>query len=81
MNTSGQMIDSKIRLTIEPPSQQWLARARAHLDILTKPLGSLGRLEDLAAQMVSIREEAFAEPMRKAVYVFAADHGVAAARG
>jgi nicotinate-nucleotide--dimethylbenzimidazole phosphoribosyltransferase len=72
------MVDSKIMLAIEPPSQHWLARARARLDQLTKPLGSLGRLEDLAAQMVSIREEAFAEPMRKAVYVFAADHGVTA---
>ena len=78
MNTSSQMVDTKIMLTIEPPSQQWLMRARARLDQLTKPLGSLGTLEDLAAQMVSIRGEAFAEPMRKAVYVFAADHGVTA---
>src|ERR1700722_10489981 len=72
------MVDSKIMSTIEPPRQQWLMRARARLDQLTKPLGSLGRLEDLPAQMVSIREEAFADPMRKAVYVFAADHGVTA---
>jgi nicotinate-nucleotide--dimethylbenzimidazole phosphoribosyltransferase len=78
VNTSSQMVDSKIMSTIEPPSQQWLARARARLDQLTKPLGSLGKLEDLAAQMVSIREGAFADPMRKAVYVFAADHGVTA---
>jgi nicotinate-nucleotide--dimethylbenzimidazole phosphoribosyltransferase len=78
VNTSSHMLDSKVMLTIEPPSRQWLARARTRLDQLTKPLGSLGRLEDLAAQMVSIREEAFAEPMRKAVYVFAADHGVTA---
>jgi nicotinate-nucleotide--dimethylbenzimidazole phosphoribosyltransferase len=72
------MVDSKITLNIEPLSQQWLARARARLDQLTKPLGSLGRLEDLAAQIVSIREETFADPMRKAVYVFAADHGITA---
>jgi nicotinate-nucleotide--dimethylbenzimidazole phosphoribosyltransferase len=75
---SHQLIDSKIMSTIEPPSQQWLARARAHLDVLTKPLGSLGRLEDLAAQMVSIRQQDYAEPLRKAVYVFAADHGITA---
>jgi nicotinate-nucleotide--dimethylbenzimidazole phosphoribosyltransferase len=36
----------------------------------------LGRIEDIAAQMVSIRQDAFAEPLRKAVYVFAADHGI-----
>jgi nicotinate-nucleotide--dimethylbenzimidazole phosphoribosyltransferase len=78
VNASTQLIDSKIMSGIEPPSQQWLARARAHLDVLTKPLGSLGRLEDLAAQMVSIRQQDYAEPLRKAVYVFAADHGVTA---
>lgn len=51
-------------------------QARAYLDTLTKPIGSLGRLEDLAAQVVAIRQDRFADPLRKAVYVFAADHGV-----
>lgn len=63
---------------IRPPSTQWYASARAHLDTLTKPLGSLGRLEDLAAQLVSILGDDFATPLRKVVYVFAADHGVTA---
>jgi nicotinate-nucleotide--dimethylbenzimidazole phosphoribosyltransferase len=35
-------------------------------------------LEDIAAQMVSIRKEDSAGPLRKAVYVFAADHGITA---
>ena len=51
-------------------------KAQAHLDSLTKPLGSLGQLEAVAAQYVAWREE---EPPRvagKAVYVFAADHGI-----
>jgi nicotinate-nucleotide--dimethylbenzimidazole phosphoribosyltransferase len=61
---------------IVPPSDTWLKRARGHLDVLTKPPGSLGLLEDIAAQMVSIREERFASSLQKAVYVFAADHGV-----
>ena len=63
----------------DPPSEPWRQRARQHLDTLTKPLGSLGRLEDLAAQIVAIRQEAFAEPLRKGVFIFAADHGVTAA--
>jgi nicotinate-nucleotide--dimethylbenzimidazole phosphoribosyltransferase len=46
--------------------------------VLTKPLGSLGMLEDIAAQMVSIRQKDFDAPIRKAVYVFAADHGITA---
>ena len=78
MNTASRSVVSKIASAIEPPSELWLARARAHLDVLTKPLGSLGMLEDIAAQMVSIRQEDFAEPLRKAVYVFAADHGITA---
>jgi nicotinate-nucleotide--dimethylbenzimidazole phosphoribosyltransferase len=78
MTTTSGSIISNIASAIESPSEQWLARARAHLDVLTKPLGSLGMLEDIAAQMVSIRQKNFAEPLRKAVYVFAADHGITA---
>ncbi len=78
MNTDSRSVVSTIASAIESPSEEWLARARAHLDALTKPLGSLGMLEDLAAQIVSIRREDFAVPLRKAVYVFAADHGITA---
>lgn len=59
-------------------SEVWRTKARARLDTLTKPLGSLGRLEDLAAQVVAIRQERAMEPVRAAVVVFAADHGVTA---
>jgi len=61
---------------IEPPSEQWRQRARQRLDTLTKPLGSLGRLEDIAAQLVAIRGERLSDAVSKVVYVFAADHGV-----
>jgi nicotinate-nucleotide--dimethylbenzimidazole phosphoribosyltransferase len=56
----------------------YLAEARAHLDSLTKPLGSLGRLEDLAAQWFAICEGRFPATLSKSVYVFAADHGITA---
>jgi nicotinate-nucleotide--dimethylbenzimidazole phosphoribosyltransferase len=78
MNTLRRSILSEITSAIESPSEQWLARARAHLDVLAKPLGSLGMLEDIAAQMVSIRREEFPRSLQKAVYVFAADHGISA---
>jgi nicotinate-nucleotide--dimethylbenzimidazole phosphoribosyltransferase len=78
MNTVSRSIVSEMTAAIGFPSSQWLARARAHLDVLTKPLGSLGMLEDIAAQMVSIRQEDFAKPLHKAVYIFAADHGITA---
>ncbi len=77
MSTSSQSIVSAIASAIKPPNEQWIARARRHLDTLTKPLGSLGVLEDIAAQMVSIRQGDSGAPLRKAVYVFAADHGIA----
>jgi nicotinate-nucleotide--dimethylbenzimidazole phosphoribosyltransferase len=78
MNAASRSVVSKIVAAIESPGELWLTRARAHLDVLTKPPGSLGMLEDIAAQMVSIRQEDFAEPLRKVVYIFAADHGVTA---
>jgi nicotinate-nucleotide--dimethylbenzimidazole phosphoribosyltransferase len=61
---------------IEPPSEEWQQRARTRLDTLTKPLGSLGRLEDIAAQVAAIRGEQLSTSISKAIYVFAADHGV-----
>jgi nicotinate-nucleotide--dimethylbenzimidazole phosphoribosyltransferase len=78
MNAASQLSFSGLIAEISVPSEAWRVRARAHLDNLTKPLGSLGRLEDIAAQMVAIRQERYAEPLRKAVYVFAADHGITA---
>jgi len=76
-----RIVEAELKQTCEriaPPSSEALAGARARLDTLTKPLGSLGRLEDVAAQWVSIRQEAFADPICKAAYIFAADHGVTA---
>jgi nicotinate-nucleotide--dimethylbenzimidazole phosphoribosyltransferase len=61
---------------IESPDAAWLAQARSHLDCLTKPIGSLGRLEDIAAKIASIQRAASLDVGRKAVYVFAADHGI-----
>jgi nicotinate-nucleotide--dimethylbenzimidazole phosphoribosyltransferase len=63
---------------IEPVDPAWLARAQERLDSLTKPLGSLGRLEELAARYVAIRQDPWPELQRKWVVVFAADHGVVA---
>jgi nicotinate-nucleotide--dimethylbenzimidazole phosphoribosyltransferase len=63
---------------IKPLDPTWTARAQERLDSLTKPLGSLGRLEELAAQYVAIREELFPRLEIKRVVVFAGDHGVVA---
>jgi len=63
---------------ITPLDPQWTARAQERLDSLTKPPGSLGKLEELAARYVAIREEFFPRLEIKRVVVFAGDHGVVA---
>jgi nicotinate-nucleotide--dimethylbenzimidazole phosphoribosyltransferase len=60
------------------PDPTFRQEARAHLDHLTKPRGSLGRLEDIAARFVAIRKGDPGWPLSKAAYVFAADHGIVA---
>jgi nicotinate-nucleotide--dimethylbenzimidazole phosphoribosyltransferase len=57
-------------------SRDWQSFAKAKLDSLTKPPGSLGRLEEIAAKMVSIQEQESPVSRNKVVYVLAADHGV-----
>lgn len=49
-----------------------------HLDSLTKPRGSLGRLEDLVIKFAVMQERVPPRISKKAVYVFAADHGITA---
>lgn len=52
--------------------------ARAHLDGLTKPPGSLGKLEDLAAWWCAATGFPAVVPEKARLYTFAADHGVVA---
>jgi len=51
------------------------------LDNKTKPLGSLGRLEELACRLAAIRRSTRLSPPVKAVVVMAGDHGVAGPDG
>jgi nicotinate-nucleotide--dimethylbenzimidazole phosphoribosyltransferase len=61
---------------IKPVSPEWISKAFARLDSLTKPRRSLGYLEDLAARYVAIREEERPAAGGKRVFVFAGDHKV-----
>lgn len=53
------------------------AKAQHKIDNKTKPLGALGLLEDLAIKMSLIQNDLNPEIINKAIFVFAADHGVA----
>lgn len=70
------MLSHKTIDRIQPTDLRLLAQAQARLDRLTKPIGSLGRLEELAARYVMITGEMNPQVPRGAVYTFAADHGV-----
>lgn len=54
------------------------ARVAARLDSLTKPRGSLGRIEELAVRLTRIQRTDHPAAARKRVLVFAGDHGVCA---
>ncbi|MBV1756813.1 MAG: nicotinate-nucleotide--dimethylbenzimidazole phosphoribosyltransferase [Dethiosulfatibacter sp.] len=51
-------------------------RSRTRIDNLVKPVGSLGRLEDLAVQVSGITGELFPDLSNKAIIVMASDNGV-----
>lgn len=55
-----------------------MARARTRLASLTKPVGSLGKLEDLAVWLAGVQGRAQPTVERRTIVVAAADHGVAA---
>jgi nicotinate-nucleotide--dimethylbenzimidazole phosphoribosyltransferase len=63
---------------IEPLKREFMENARKRLDDLTKPPGSLGRLEEFARRIVAVTEEAMPVLGKKIVFTFAGDHGVAA---
>ncbi len=51
--------------------------AQKRLDMLTKPLSSLGRLEEFAQRLVAIQQTEHPVMDKKIVFVFAGDHGIA----
>jgi nicotinate-nucleotide--dimethylbenzimidazole phosphoribosyltransferase len=63
---------------IAPLDADAMQAARARQDTLTKPQGSLGRLEALSIQIAGITGRARPRLTRPAVVVMAGDHGVAA---
>ncbi len=61
---------------IPTPNPAIAEQARNRQNQLTKPTGSLGRLEDLSIQIASIQGTIKPNVSRKAVIVMAGDHGV-----
>ena len=61
---------------IDPLDEAAMDAAAAHLDRLTKPPGSLGRLEAVAIQLAGITGRLAPAVEQRAIVVAAADHGV-----
>jgi nicotinate-nucleotide--dimethylbenzimidazole phosphoribosyltransferase len=53
-----------------------MAKAKARLDCLAKPPGSLGRLEDIAVRLAGISGEMFYTTDKRCVIIMASDNGV-----
>jgi nicotinate-nucleotide--dimethylbenzimidazole phosphoribosyltransferase len=69
---------NQLNAQIEPVDQSWIEKATARQLTLTKPPGSLGRLEETANRLAAIQRTLTPDVSRKRIYVVAADHGVTA---
>lgn len=62
--------------SIKPLDERMMLLARQRQDMLTKPRGSLGRLEDISVQLAGIYRTSRPVIVKKAIFTMAGDHGV-----
>jgi len=67
---------TKTLAAIQPVDHALMEKAQAKLDGKTKPLGSLGRLEEFARRFAAISGTLEPDTTKKIIYTFAGDHGV-----
>jgi nicotinate-nucleotide--dimethylbenzimidazole phosphoribosyltransferase len=70
------MLLEKTLERIRPLDRSFETTAQQKLDSLTKPQGSLGKLEDLGRRIAVIHGTVLPQLRRKLLFVFAADHGI-----
>ena len=73
----SQLIETTIH-NIKPLDKNAMSAAQARQNTLTKPAGSLGRLEELSIQLAGIQGRPQPQVKQKAIVVMVADHGVVA---
>lgn len=64
--------------SIAPLDQAFMQRVQQHIDELTMPRGSLGRLLEVGKQYATITRQTKPRILKKRIFTFAADHGVVA---
>jgi nicotinate-nucleotide--dimethylbenzimidazole phosphoribosyltransferase len=62
---------------IPPLNKEMGRKVKDYIDTLTKPVGSLGKLEDLAITLAEMTKSPYPTVTPPGVIIFAADHGVA----
>lgn len=72
-----QLFESTLK-RIEPLDVQWIERAEERQLQLTKPPGSLGRLEEIGNRIAAIQRTLSPSAEHARIVLFAADHGVCA---
>ena len=73
------MLNEWLKGPIKEASNRYLKIAKERQDSLTKPPGSLGRLEALAIRLATLQQTERPSANKPFIAIFAADHGVAAA--
>lgn len=72
------MVPAEIFARVEMPSAQAREEAQAYQNTLTKPAGSLGRLEEIGVFISACQGQVPPKPIERArCVIFAGDHGVA----
>jgi len=72
-----ELLSNTIKM-IKPLDKEAMNSARTRQDTLTKPQGSLGRLEELSIKLAGIQGKAIPQIRHKVIFTMAGDHGVAA---
>lgn len=76
MSSSTQELIGNTISQIVPVKNDFAVKAQTRIDDLTKPIGSLGRLEEFARRLVAITENTMPALPKKVVFTFAGDHGI-----
>jgi len=72
-----ELLSNTVKM-IKPLDKGAMEGARSRQDTLTKPLGSLGRLEALSIKLAGIQGKAIPQIRHKVIFTMAGDHGVVA---
>ena len=73
----SELLQNTIEM-IRPPDEEAMGKARLRQDQLTKPRGSLGRLEELSVKIAGITGKVTPRIEQKSIVTMAGDHGVVA---